>query len=259
MENKSTCSVPDKLTKFATEPGTPNHFDCSLSNQDKNSYPGWIVTEASNWCRDRKLVYSNCWTKRIKNKPCQASRKYAFPEYPCCWGATPPISQRRPAASITEAWWKRRPGRNPAVSTLDQLFLFKSKTCRSSEQTEDSSRVKKSYLGSQLSLDPISYGLQALTFGKGCGFSLLIIVFGPGFGESHCFFLWFSQWKQKKCAVDRICKNLAGIKKFKIRIWRLLLHYQSARVGQGCSTSPQIHPTNLVLQKWFCQKKVKFP
>jgi hypothetical protein len=30
-------------------------------------------------------------------------------------------------------------------------------------------------------------------------------------------------------------------------------------VGQGCSTSPQIHPTNLVLQKWFCQKKVKFP
>jgi hypothetical protein len=131
---------------------------------------------------------------------------------------------------------------------LDQLFLFKSKTCRSSEQTEDSSRVKKSYLGSQLSLDPISYGLQALTFGKGCGFSLLIIVFGPGFGESHCFFLWFSQWKQKKCAVDRICKNLAGIKKTESELETICCTINLREWGRGAARPPRF-----IRRIWCCK------
>lgn len=106
---------------------------------------------------------------------------------------------------------------------------------------------------------PFLTGCKLLLLERDVGFLFWLLFLGLGLGSLIVFFFGFLSESKKKCAVDRICKNLAGIKKNRIRIGDYLLHYQSARVGQGCSTSPQIHPTNLVLQKWFCQKKVKFP
>ena len=107
---------------------------------------------------------------------------------------------------------------------------------------------------------PFLTGCKLLLLERDVGFLPWLLLFlGLGLGSLIVFFFGFLSESKKNAQLTVFAKNWQEFKKIKIRIGDYLLHYQSARVGQGCSTSPQIHPTNLVLQKWSCQKKVKFP
>ena len=90
---------------------------------------------------------------------------------------------------------------------------------------------------------PFLTGCKLLLLERDVGFLFWLLFFG--FGESHCFFFGFLSESKKNAQLTVYLQKIWQELKNKVRIGNCLLHYQSARVGQGCSTSPQIHPTIL--------------
>ena len=82
------------------------------------------------------------------------------------------------------------------------------------------------------------------------GFSLLIIVFGPGFGESHGFFtLVFSVKANKKCAVDRIfAKIWQELKKTKSELETVCCTINLREWGRGAARPPRF-----IRRIWCCK------
>ena len=79
-----------------------------------------------------------------------------------------------------------------------------------------------------------------------------------GLGSLIVFSLVFSV-KAKKCAVDRICKNLAGIKKKQNQHWRLFAALSICESGAGVQHVPPDSSDEFGAAKVILPKKSEIP